>query len=157
DPEERSRAHEVKLSAEGTYQVSSCSQSQFSMLCLIRLRNRTAVEPSNARWSQVRPRWPMWRMAIMSSPSGPVTTAGRLVIVSVDRIATLGTLMIGADISDPNGPGLVIVNVAPVTSSGVSLLDRARLANSEIWRARPTKIGRASCREGEEIEGAGDA
>src|SRR5690606_40106203 len=66
-------------------------------------------------------------------------SAGRLVIVSVDRIATLGTLMIGADISDPNGPGLVIVNVAPVTSSGVSLLDRARLANSEIWRARPTR------------------
>ncbi len=41
-----------------------------------------------------------------SVPSGWVTTAGRLATVSVDRIATLGMLMIGADMNEPNGPGI---------------------------------------------------
>ena len=35
---------------------SSCSQSQVSRFSLMRRRNSTAVEPSNARWSQVNPR-----------------------------------------------------------------------------------------------------
>ena len=35
---------------------SSCSQSQVSRFCLIRCRNSTAVDPSNTRWSHVRPR-----------------------------------------------------------------------------------------------------
>src|SRR5690606_23594901 len=143
-PEELGACHEPKVSAFAIYSntvlyVSSCSQSQLSMFSLIRRRKRTAVEPSKARWSQVRPRLPMCRMAIMSSPSGPVTTAGRLVMVSVERIATLGTLMIGADINEPNGPGLVIVKVAPVTSSGPSLFDRALVASSEMRRASPTR------------------
>ena len=43
----------------------------------------------------------MWRMAIVSWPSSVVTTAGRLVIVSVERSPTLGTLMIGADMNEP--------------------------------------------------------
>src|SRR3990172_7991868 len=57
-------------------------------------------------------------MAIESLPSPSVTTTARLVIVSVDRMATLGRLMIGADMNDPYGPGLVMVNVDPAMSSG---------------------------------------
>ena len=45
----------------------------------------------------------------------------------------IGTLMI-----EPNGPGLVIVNVPPWTSSGASRLLRARVATSLMARARPT-------------------
>jgi len=35
-------------------------------------------------------------MAMVSSPSGPVTTTGRFLMPSVDRIATCGWLMIGS-------------------------------------------------------------
>ena len=45
----------------------------------------------------------------------------------------IGTLMI-----EPNGPGFVIVNVPPCTSSGTSFLERARVAMSLIARPRPT-------------------
>ena len=79
----------------------------------MRLRNMTAVEPSNTRWSQLMPRYPMWWIVIESVPSGISTTTGRFLIVSVDRIAAFGTLMIGTDRCDPNGPGLVTVNVEP--------------------------------------------
>ena len=66
-------------------------------------------------------------MAIVSSPSGPVTTTGRFLIPSVDRIATCGWLMIGSVMYVPNGPGFVIVNVPPSTSSGTSFFVRARV------------------------------
>ena len=38
--------------------------------------------------------------------------------VSVDRMATLGTLMMGAVMNEPYGPGFVIENVEPEMSSG---------------------------------------
>mgnify|MGYP000275962309 CR=1 FL=1 len=44
----------------------------------------------------------MWWMAMLSLPSGRVITVGRFVTVSVDRIPTLGTLMIGAVMNDPD-------------------------------------------------------
>ena len=46
--------------------------------------------------------------------------------------------MIGTLATDPYGPGFVIVNVAPWTSSGVSWCARARAARSSIARATPT-------------------
>ena len=49
-----------------------------------------------------------------------------------------GWLMMGTLSSDPYGPGFVIVNVAPCTSSGCSWRDRARAARSAIARAMPT-------------------
>ena len=70
-----------------------------------------------------------------SLPSGRSTTTGRRFTPSVDRIATCGWLMIGNVSSVPNGPGLVIVNVPPTISSGLSFFDRARAARSLISRA----------------------
>ena len=79
----------------------------------------------------------MWWIAIVSLPSGSVMTVGRFVTVSVERIPTFGTLMIGAVMKDPNGPGFVIVKVEPAISSGSSLPSLARSARSRISRARP--------------------
>ena len=79
----------------------------------------------------------MWWMAMASLPLPSVTTTGRLTTVSVDRIATLGTLMIGADMNDPNGPGLVIVKVEPARSSGSILPLRAFSARRRTSRAMP--------------------
>ena len=72
-----------------------------------------------------------------SVPSGAVITTGRRLTPSVDRIATWGWLMIGAVRNVPNGPGFVIVNVPPTTSSADSLRVRARSARSAMARARP--------------------
>ena len=69
----------------------------------------------------------MCRMAMASS-----MTTGRFSIVSNARMAQLGWLMIGTLMSVPYGPGLVIVNVLPCTSSGMSCLARARVATSLI-------------------------
>ena len=52
------------------------------------------------------------RMA-MTSPSGVSRTTGRLVMASMVRIATSGTLMIGIVRFDPNQPVLSTVNVLP--------------------------------------------
>ena len=52
------------------------------------------------------------RMAI-TSPSGVSRTTARLVIASIVRIATSGTLMIGIVRLEPNQPVLSIVNVLP--------------------------------------------
>ena len=52
------------------------------------------------------------RMA-MTSPSGVSRTTGRLMIASMVRIATSGTLMIGIVRLDPNQPVLSMVNVVP--------------------------------------------
>ena len=60
------------------------------------------------------------RIAIASS-----ITTGRFSIVSNARIAVCGWLMIGTEISEPNGPGFVIVNVAAVDLVGLQLLARA--------------------------------
>ena len=48
--------------------------------------------------------------------------------------------MIGTEINEPNGPGFVIVNVPPWTSSGWSFLARARPARSLIPRAIPSRF-----------------
>ena len=60
-----------------------------------------------------------------SVPSGAVITTGRRLIPSVERIATCGWLMIGAVMNVPNGPGFVIVNVPPATSSADSFREQA--------------------------------
>ncbi|MNC87788.1 hypothetical protein D3C83_35450 [compost metagenome] len=51
---------------------------------------------------------PTGRIAMVSPPE-PSTTTGRLRMASVDRIATCGGLMMGAVISVPKAPLLVIV------------------------------------------------
>ena len=53
-------------------------------------------------------------------------------------IAVVPTGMIGVPIRAPKPPGFVIVNVAPLISSGVSDFLRARSARSVSARARPT-------------------
>ena len=53
-------------------------------------------------------------------------TTGRLVIASIVRMATSGTLMIGIVRLEPNQPVLSIVNVLPPKSSRRSLPARAR-------------------------------
>ncbi len=52
------------------------------------------------------------RMA-MTSPSGVSWTTARLVIASMVRMATSGTLMIGIVRLEPNQPVLSMVNVLP--------------------------------------------
>ena len=73
------------------------------------------------------------RIAMASS-----ITTGRRTIASSERIPAFGMLMIGTLATDPYGPGFVIVNVAPWTSSGRNWWARARAARSAIARARPT-------------------
>ena len=73
----------------------------------------------------------------MTSPSGVSRTTGRLVIASIVRIATSGTLMIGIVRFDPNQPVLSMVNVLPPKSSRRSLPARARAATSAMARFRP--------------------
>src|SRR4051794_9262115 len=106
-------------------------------------RNWDASAPSSARWSQLSPRMQIGRIAIESLPSESVITTGRLTTASRSRIATCGWLMIGVAMIEPYWPGLVIVNVAPATSSGTSCFERARLARSRIRLARPS--GARSC------------
>ena len=60
-----------------------------------------------------------------------MTTTGRLTTASRSRIATWGWLMIGVAMIVPYWPGLVIVNVPPRTSSGVSS-PRARPAGQVV-------------------------
>src|SRR5438034_3623920 len=74
---------------------------------------------------------PMVRIAIVSVPSGSVTTLGRFSIAPTPRIATWGWLMIGAPAYDPNTPGFVIVKVPRWISSGESFLVRARSRSEE--------------------------
>ena len=77
----------------------------------------------------------MWRIAIVSS-----ITTGRFSTVSKPRMPVCGWLMIGTEISEPNGPGFVIVNVPPCTSSGWSFFARARAARSLMPRAIPSRF-----------------
>jgi len=71
-------------------------------------------------------------MAIVSSPSGPVTTTGRFLMPSVDRTATWGWLMIAIVAYVPKGPGFVMVKVPPEHVVGHDLRVRARPARSWI-------------------------
>jgi hypothetical protein len=75
-------------------------------------RNAAACAPSLARWSMARTMFMTGRMA-MTSPSGVSRTTARLVMASIVRIATSGTLMIGIVRFEPNHPVLSIVNVLP--------------------------------------------
>ena len=85
-------------------------------------RNCAAVAPSITRWSQLIERYTMCRMAMASS-----LTTGRFSTASNARIAVCGWLMIGTLMIEPNGPGFVMVNVPPWTSSGFSFFERARV------------------------------
>ena len=66
-------------------------------------------------------------------------TIGRSWILCMPRIATCGGFRIGVDISEPNTPPFVIVNVPPVSSSSVIEPSRAL-----AWRMRrpPDSISR---------------
>ena len=61
-----------------------------------------------------------------SPPSASVATTGRLTIAPVPRIADVPAGTIGVSKSAPPEPVLVTVNVAPLSSSGVTLLSRVR-------------------------------
>ena len=61
-------------------------------------------------------------------------------MVPTPRIATCGWLMIGSPNCAPKLPGLVMVNVPPCTSSGLSFLARARSATSAMARDRPRML-----------------
>ena len=87
---------------------------------------------------------PLVRMASVSVPS-TVMTAGCFSIVPTHRIAACGWLMIGVPMTEPNTPGLVIVNVPRCTSSGLSFLVRARSPRSLIARARPSSDSSSAC------------
>jgi len=80
------------------------------------------------------------RIAMLSLPSSSVTTTGRFLMAPMPRIATWGWLMMGRPKVSPNTPGLVMVKVPPVISSGLSCLVRARSARSFRARARPPRF-----------------
>src|SRR5690625_5874966 len=86
------------------------------------------------------------RMAIESSPSAFCTTAGRLVMVPVPRMATFGCATIGVSNSAPPDPVLVIVNVAPDRSSGPRSLLLAREPRSEEHTSELQSRGHLVCR-----------
>ena len=78
-------------------------------------------------------------MLRMASASSSVTTTFFL-IASKLTIAAWPRGIIGTETIDPKGPGLVIVNVPPLKSSGESFLERALVTTSFIPRARPTRF-----------------
>ena len=94
------------------------------------------------RWSNDSEKYAHVRMAMVSSPSGPVITFGRFSMAPIPRMAVVGTGMIGVPMSDPNTPGLVIVNVASCTSSGRELL-RARAGREVVELSRQARRARA--------------
>ncbi len=73
-------------------------------------------------------------------------TVTRFSIVPTPRIATCGWLMIGVPNRLPKIPGLVIVNVPPWTSSGLSLFCRALSARSVTVLAMPERLRSSACR-----------
>src|SRR5215467_14559021 len=131
------RRDERALDGECARHGQSTVSGKVSRLRFTKLMNVSASAPSTTRWSNERERYEQVRMASMSSPSGPVSTLGRFSIAPTQRIATCGWLMIGVPVSDPNTPGLVIVNVPSWTSRGSSRLVRARLARSLSARVSP--------------------
>src|ERR1051325_415334 len=108
-----------------------------SSVPLTSARNGSAPRPSTMRWSYDMDSTPMVRMAIVSVPSGSVTTLGRFSITPTPRMATCGWWMIGAPAYEPKTPGFVIVNVPRWISSGKSFFVRARSPRSLIARAMP--------------------
>ena len=83
-------------------------------------------------------------------------------MASVEMIATCGWLMIGIVSTEPAEPLLVMVNVPPEISSGLSLRVRARSARSKISRAiaaQPLGLGVADDRREQAlvVEVDGDA
>ena len=103
-------------------------------------RNKSAVEPSNTRWSQVRLSTPVFLIAIESDPSADSITTGFFFIDSVESIATFGWLIIGEVINELNDPLLEIVNVLPVTSSKPYSLPLSCLETSVIFLASPRRL-----------------
>ena len=117
------------------YQIGRSDETDSSQ-SLTSLRKAAAWAPSFARWSIPTTMFMIGRIAI-TSPSSVSTTTGRLVMFSIVRMATSGTLMIGIVMFEPNQPVLSSVKVPPWRSSRRSLLARARAATSAIARLRP--------------------
>src|SRR5207302_603509 len=113
-PDEPGIAHQAEPRAG---RPTSGPKSHVSRFCLRRPRNFAAVAPSMIRWSHDIDRYTMCRMAMASS-----ITTGRFSTASNARMAQFGWLMIGTLMIEPNGPGFVMVNVEPCTSSGFNLL-----------------------------------
>src|ERR1022692_1706753 len=65
-------------------------------------------------------------------------TTGVFSTAPTPRMATCGWLMMGVAITLPKLPKLVIENVPPCTSSGLSCRERARVARSTMERCRPS-------------------
>src|SRR6202022_1820616 len=96
-------------------------------------RKRAADTPSRTRWSKLKQRFIIDRIAIAS----PSTTTGRLTIASIARMPAWGGAMIEYDRMVPKVPGLLTVKVAPCTSGIPSFEARARFARSSIAFANP--------------------
>ena len=79
-------------------------------------------------------------MATYSAPSWSVATTGRLTMAPVPRMADVPTGTIGVSKSAPPDPVLVTVKVPPLSSSGVTLFARVRVARSAIFRAIPARL-----------------
>src|SRR5215208_2906112 len=75
---------------------------------------------------------------MLSRPSASVTTTGRFTTASRSRMAICGWLMIGVASTAPKAPGLVMVKVPPLSSSGESCFLRARCATSSMRAASPS-------------------
>ena len=73
---------------------------------------RSASAPSTTLWSKEHEKYAQVRIAIVSSPSGPVMTLGRFSMAPSPRIAEVPSGMIGVPRREPNTPGLVMVKVA---------------------------------------------
>lgn len=86
-------------------------------MSLIAFKNNKAVEPSKTLWSQVKLKIPECLISIESSLPSDSTTTAFFFTDSVDRIATLGWLIIGEVKKELNDPLFEIVNVLPETSS----------------------------------------
>src|ERR687887_2260886 len=125
-----------RLRQLGQYADSSHVSSRFRRS----RRKRPASAPSTRRWSYVSVRFMIGRIAITSWPCSSWTTHGRFTTAYVPRIAACGWLMIGVPWNVPYPPGFVIVNVPPLTSSGVSCFERARCATSAIAFAMPSRL-----------------
>lgn len=59
-------------------------------------------------------------MQLREIPTFPLIATGRCIIPCIPSMADCGRLMIGIDSMEPNTPPLLIVNVPPCMSAGVS-------------------------------------
>src|SRR6266851_8325970 len=119
-PDDEHRA--VELSQLVRCQLNSHSVGR-SIRCLMRWRNRAAGAPSTRRWSNVRLNDNMRRTVTCSDDSS--VTTGLATMRPTPRMAHCGRLTMGVKEWISCIPRLVMVNVAPVTSSVASFPARA--------------------------------